>query len=89
MLVVNLSYRGEPGKLRPYWGQEIYVVTQKRVDMPVYEVRPENGGGRSRILTRNLLLPCSNLPLRLRSVQAKVHRRALEKLANGSLPLEE
>ena len=45
--VRNLSDRGGPAKLLPYWEQEIYVVTQKRKDMPVYEVRPENGGGRS------------------------------------------
>ena len=62
-LVRNLSDRGGPGNLRPYWEQEIYVVTQKRKDMPVYEVRPENGGGRSRVLHRNLLLPCSYLPV--------------------------
>lgn len=38
-------------------------MTQKRKDMPVYEVRLENGGGRSRVLHRNLLLPCSYLPV--------------------------
>ena len=63
VLVRNLSDRGGPGKLRPYWEQEIYVVTQKRKDMLVYEVRPENRGGRSRVLHRNLLLPCSYLPV--------------------------
>ena len=31
--------------------------------MSVYEVRPENGGGRSRVLHRNLLLPCPYLPV--------------------------
>ena len=91
VLVRNLSNRVGPGKLRLYWEQEIYVVTQKRKDMPVYEVRPESGGGRSRVLHRNLLLRCSYLPVEapIRSVQAKVHRKALEKLPNGSLPLKE
>lgn len=64
VLVRNLSDQGGPGKLRPYWEQEIYVVTKKRKDMPGYEVRPENGGGRSRVLHRNLLLPCSYLPVK-------------------------
>ena len=63
VLVRNLTERGGPGKLRPYWEQEIYVVTQKRKDMPVYEVKPETGNGRSRVLHRNLLLPCSYLPV--------------------------
>ena len=31
--------------------------------MPVYEVKPEVGNGRSRVLHRNLLLPCSHLPV--------------------------
>ena len=63
VLVRSLSDRVGPGKLRPYWEQEIYVVTQKRKDMPVYEVRPESRGGRSRVLHRILLLPCSYLPV--------------------------
>ena len=31
--------------------------------MPVYAVKPETGNGRSRVLHRNLLLPCSYLPV--------------------------
>ena len=31
--------------------------------MPVYEVKPESGNGRTRVLHRNLLLPCSFLPV--------------------------
>ena len=62
VLVRNRTERGGPGKLRPYWEQEIYVVTHKRKDMPVYEVKPESGNGRTGVLHRNLLLPCSFLP---------------------------
>ena len=43
VLVRNMTERGGPGKLRPYWEQDIYVVTQKRMDMPLYEVKPETG----------------------------------------------
>lgn len=63
-----------PGKLRPYWEQEIYVVTQKRKDMPVYEVKPESGNGRTRVLHRNLLLPCSFLPVETQLKSSKSRR---------------
>ena len=63
VLVRNMTERGGPGTLRPYWEQEIYVVPHKRKDMPVYDVKPESGNGRTRVLQRNLLLPCSFLPV--------------------------
>lgn len=39
------------------------VVCQISKDIPVYELKPERGKGRSRTLHRNLLLPCDHLPL--------------------------
>lgn len=80
VLVRNLSDRGGPRKLRPYWEQEIYVVTQKRKDIPVYEIRPENGGGRSRVLRRNLLLPCSYLPVEAPISTSKSTQKGLRKV---------
>ena len=81
VLVRNMTERGGPGKLRSYWEQEIYVVTQKRKDMPVYEVKPETGNGRSRVLHRNLLLPCSYLPVETQLKSSK-SRRAVSRKTN-------
>ena len=80
-LVRNMTEHGGPGKLRSYWEQEIYVVTQKRKDMPVYEVKPETGNGRSRVLHRNLLLPCSYFPAETQLKSSK-NRRAVSRGTN-------
>uniref|UniRef100_A0A3B3SXZ0 Gypsy retrotransposon integrase-like protein 1 n=1 Tax=Paramormyrops kingsleyae TaxID=1676925 RepID=A0A3B3SXZ0_9TELE len=64
VLVRNFREKGGPGKLRPFWEEQVYVVAQRKYqDSPVYEVRPESGKGKTRILHRNLLLPCDYLPV--------------------------
>ncbi|CAL9693785.1 unnamed protein product [Knipowitschia caucasica] len=66
VLVRNLNEKGGPGKLRSFWEDRVYVVTQKKhQDSPVYEIKPENGKRRTRILHRNLLLPCDFLPVEM------------------------
>lgn len=64
VLVTNVRDKRGPGKLRSYWEEEIcIVVKRKHKDSPVYVVRPEKGVGRTRVLHRNLLLPCDFLPI--------------------------
>jgi len=69
VLVRNLSERGGTGKLRSYWEDFIHIIKSQRGDLPVYEVIREDGEGRTRVLHRNLLLPCSYLPVGDESVQ--------------------
>lgn len=77
VLVRNMTPRGGTGKLRTHWEDCVHkVVRQAGKDMPIYEVIPEQGKGRgSRILHRNLLLPCDNLPLDIQLKPAKLKRQ--------------
>lgn len=78
VLVRNMTPRGGTGKLRNHWEDCIHkVIRQVGKDMPIYEVTSEQGKGRgSRILHRNLLLPCDNLPLEIQLQPAKLKRKA-------------
>lgn len=79
VLVRNMTPRGGTGKLRNHWEESIHVVVrQVGENIPVYEVKPEQGRGRSRILHRNLLLPCDHLPL---EVQPKTRPKTKKRMA--------
>lgn len=89
MLVRHMNERGGPGKLRPCWEQQIYVVTRKMKDMLVYEVKPENGDGRSRVLHHNLLMPCPYLPVESETKRLKSSQRASRSTSKQVIPQEE
>lgn len=85
VLVRNLTPRGGTGKLRSHWEETIHkVVRQVNKDAPFYEVVPEQGKGRdSRILHRNLLLPCDHLPLEVPLKVARSQRKNLKQTNEG------
>ena len=68
VLLRNVGLQGTH-KIADKWSQDVYVVVeQPNSDIPVYEVRPETGSGRARVLHRNLLLPIPCLPLESQAV---------------------
>ena len=58
VLIKNCTPRNGPDKLRPYFENTVFIVLGKKGELPVYDVRPEDGEGRTRTLHRNLLFPC-------------------------------
>ena len=77
VLVRNVSERGGTGKMRSYWEDDIYVVTEKKnPGIPVYTVEPEPRRVKKkvRVLHRNLLLPCDHLPVDLEEAKPPVKK---------------
>ena len=90
VLVRNMTPRGGTGKLRNHWEESIHVVIrQVGEEIPVYEVKPEQGRGRSRILHRNLLLPCDHLPLELQPKTASKQKKRMPETAEENANQEE
>ena len=63
VLVKNVGLKGKC-KLADRWSKDIYfVIDQPNQDLPIFQVKPEFGDERPRLLHRNMLLPFMGLPL--------------------------
>lgn len=60
VLIRNVRLRGKH-KLADKWEGTVHVVVNRKGDLPVYTVKPENKDGPLRTLHRDLLLPCGFL----------------------------
>ncbi|KAK0156234.1 hypothetical protein N1851_000487 [Merluccius polli] len=90
VLVKNLTPRGGTGKLRSFWEENIHVVIRKvGEEIQVYELKPEQGRGRSRILHRNILLPCDHLPLETQPKTAAMKNKRITETAAKNTHQEE
>ena len=82
VLVRSVNLRGKQ-KIADHWEEEVYVVTgMPNLDIPVFEVRREDGVGRTRTLHGNLLLPISGVPAaeeRQRARQVPMKKRVQPK----------
>ena len=63
VLVKNLRETGGTGKLRSHWERQIFNVIKQQGELPVYHVQNINNAKDVRILHRNHLLKCEQLPL--------------------------
>ena len=63
VLVKNLREKGGTGKLRSYWEHQIFEVISQQGDLPVYQVRSVDKPRDVRVLHRNHLMKCDELPL--------------------------
>jgi len=66
VLVRKTKFEDGRHKLANKWEDKVYVVVKKLDGIPVYELRPEEGSGRSRRLHRNNILPISTKGKRAR-----------------------
>ena len=63
VLVRNYREKGGTGKLRSFWEEAIFVVEGKKEGLPVYQVKNIKKEKDVRVVHRNKLMKCEELPL--------------------------
>ena len=56
VLLKNVSVRGGAGKFKLFWEETVCKILNKKPDIPVYEIVPENGHCNTKTVHKNLLL---------------------------------
>ncbi|VDI21804.1 Hypothetical predicted protein [Mytilus galloprovincialis] len=85
-LVKILAFDGKH-KLADKWEEDPYqIVNQPNKEIPVYEVKKENGTGRKKTLHRNLLLPIGFLPKTVESEITPAPRQRRKPQRSGRPP---
>ena len=62
VLMKNVRERGGTGKLKSFWEETLFTVVEKRENVPVYRIQSLKDGRDTRLIHRNLLLKCNELP---------------------------
>ena len=63
VLVRNYREKGGTGKLKSFWEEAMFVVEEKKEGLPVYQVRNIRKRKDVRVVHRNKLMRCEELPL--------------------------
>ena len=63
VLMQNKREKSESRKLRSYWEEAIFEIMEKRENLPVYVIRNIRKNKDVRVVHRNLLMKCEELPL--------------------------
>ena len=63
VLMKNTRERGGTGKMRSFWEESIFKIVEKREKLPVYKIQSIKNDKDVRVVHRNLLLQCNELPM--------------------------
>ena len=63
VLMKNVREKGGTGKLKTYWEESIFKVVEKKENLPVYRIQNIKKSKDVRVVHRNLLMKCNELPL--------------------------
>ena len=88
VLVKNVRERGGTGKLKSFWEESIFMVVEKNENLPVYKIRNVKKKNDVRVIHRNLLLKCDDLPLNVfdAEVKSKEIKQKGEEIAENLKP---
>ena len=79
VLMENVREKGGTGKLKSFWEENIFSVTEKKEGMPVYTIKNLKKPSDTRVVHRNLLMRCEELPLDVFDAEREEDKKKKEK----------